>query len=185
MSGRSRQSRGSAAFEPAVALTEPAGQRDCREDESWTTRAERRGCALVAHRGASGGQSRRIGTDPWKSAETERSCGPRKRRAQRCGRELEPETSRGIRSRAGRSLKTGATGHRGSEIQRPVAADGKRPGEMKGHLRTRRHSPPSSWWSPRTEVSGQRFWIAGIINAGLPRVSGAALEAAGPAIAAF
>ena len=84
----------------------PAGQRDYREDESWTTRAERRGCALITHRGASGGQTRRIGTDPWRSAEAERSCGPRKRRAQRCGRELEPETSRGIRSRAGRSLKS-------------------------------------------------------------------------------
>ena len=103
----------------------PAGQRDCREDESWTTRAERRGCALITHRGASGGLSRRIEADPWRSAEAERSRGPRKRRAQRCGRELEPETSRGIRSRAGRSLKTGSTGHRRSEIQRLVAADGK------------------------------------------------------------
>ena len=80
---------------------------------------------IVTRRGASGGRSRRIGADPQRSAKAERSRGAPKRQAQRCGSKLEPETSRGVRSRAGRSLKTGVTDHRGSEIQRLVAADGK------------------------------------------------------------
>ena len=112
-------------FELAVAAHRDRRPAGFREDESWTTPGGAEGDAL-----SSRGEEQAV-VGPGVSEPTRgglrRPSGrvAPKRQAQRCGSKLEPETSREVRSRAGRSLKTDATDHRGSEIQRLVAADGK------------------------------------------------------------